>query len=302
MTRLLRLSLLALSALGRVSPTEISLFDSQGRPVAYVAVDTWSERPSDCTIYLWDGRPVAYLEENSFGGFHVYGFTGKHLGWFTDGVIYDHRGHAAGAIAEALASPTRPEPPKPPRRPVPPKGPEALPPLRPLLSLSWSEISLPFLLIGGVEETPASGIDPNSGLYHLGPPSPNPGGALSGAIAILNSIRAQQLADEADEQRALERKALELQVRQLQALDENKAQRQRTTEDANPAEPCESHWIKDVLRKGAVVELDDGSFWDVVEPDTMKWPLETNILVCGDRFVNSRGSEEVHVKKFPSAD
>jgi len=31
---------------------EVSLYDSKGRPVAYVA--------DDLTIYLWSGKPVAY--------------------------------------------------------------------------------------------------------------------------------------------------------------------------------------------------------------------------------------------------
>ncbi len=34
------------------------------------------------TIYLWGGKPVAYLSAESDDGFHVYGFNGKHLGWF----------------------------------------------------------------------------------------------------------------------------------------------------------------------------------------------------------------------------
>ena len=62
---------------------DISLYDNDGEAVAYIAVD------DDLTIYLWGGKPVAYLD-----GENVYGFSGQHLGWFSDGVILDHAGNA----------------------------------------------------------------------------------------------------------------------------------------------------------------------------------------------------------------
>jgi hypothetical protein len=65
---------------------ETTLFDVQGDPVAYLSDDY------DRTIYLWDGRPVAYLYE----GQHVYGFNGRHLGWFIDQVLYDENGDRVG--------------------------------------------------------------------------------------------------------------------------------------------------------------------------------------------------------------
>ena len=52
--------------------SEISLFNSNGEAVAYIAVD------DDLTIYLWSGDPVAYIDDED-----VYGFNGKHLGWFS---------------------------------------------------------------------------------------------------------------------------------------------------------------------------------------------------------------------------
>ena len=61
---------------------ETSLFDAQGDPVAYLSDDY------DRTIYLWDGHPVAYLYEEQ----HVYGFNGRHLGWFIQQVLYDENG------------------------------------------------------------------------------------------------------------------------------------------------------------------------------------------------------------------
>ena len=62
---------------------EISLFDNKGDAVAYISVS------EDLTIYLWGGKPVAYLD-----GENVYGFNGKHLGWFSKGMIMDHDGNA----------------------------------------------------------------------------------------------------------------------------------------------------------------------------------------------------------------
>ena len=75
---------------------EISLYDSEGNAVAYIATD------DDLTIYLWGGKPVAYLD-----GENVYGFNGKHLGWFLKGVIIDHRGDAACVVKKRHPSYTK---------------------------------------------------------------------------------------------------------------------------------------------------------------------------------------------------
>lgn len=75
------------------SEEEISLFNGQGQAVAYIDVD------DDLTIYLWGGKPVAYLVSSRRNdGFDVYGFNGKHLGWFVDGVVWNHDGDAACAM------------------------------------------------------------------------------------------------------------------------------------------------------------------------------------------------------------
>jgi hypothetical protein len=82
---------------------EITLFDKDGDAVAYIADD------EDATIYLWDGTPVAYLESNG-NAFHIYGFNGKHLGWFEDGVVRDRGGYAVGFIKGAINKTTKYEP------------------------------------------------------------------------------------------------------------------------------------------------------------------------------------------------
>lgn len=99
MHRLWLLSLLlALGVTTVHAKEEVSLFDGTGRAHAYIAVD------DELTIYLWSGRPVAYLEKDREGGYHVYGFNGKHLGWFVRGVIRDHEGSASCATKEAIRS------------------------------------------------------------------------------------------------------------------------------------------------------------------------------------------------------
>ena len=85
-----------------INDDEISLYDSAGTATAYVA--------EKLTIFLWSGKPVAYLDKDSSGGFHVYGFNGKHLGWFVGGVLRDHQGKAIGAVAEVLTTPPRFDP------------------------------------------------------------------------------------------------------------------------------------------------------------------------------------------------
>ena len=81
---------------------ETSLFDFKGRAVAYIAEDQ--------TIYLWEGKPVAYLDGQAKDGLDIYGFNGKHLGWFKDGILYDNDGYAVGGIKETFRSPTQLEP------------------------------------------------------------------------------------------------------------------------------------------------------------------------------------------------
>ncbi|WP_022666594.1 4-fold beta flower protein [Desulfospira joergensenii] len=64
---------------------EITLFDQEGRPVAYI---DFSE---NSVIYLWSGHAVAYLSDH-----HVYGFNGRHLGWFEGGAVINHQGEKIG--------------------------------------------------------------------------------------------------------------------------------------------------------------------------------------------------------------
>ena len=65
---------------------EESLFDILGHPVAYISYD------EEGTIYMWDGTPVAYLESDKT----LYGFNGKHLGWYENGQVRNLRGEITG--------------------------------------------------------------------------------------------------------------------------------------------------------------------------------------------------------------
>lgn len=132
--------ILALASSVALASDETTLFDGRGRAVAYVA--------DDLTIYLWSGKPVAYLDRDSGGGLHVYGFNGKHLGWFSRGIVRDHGGNGACAVREVLSS-TEIEPIKSIKEIKPIKSIKEIVPIRPILSNSWSETPCRFFLQGG---------------------------------------------------------------------------------------------------------------------------------------------------------
>ena len=68
---------------------QTTLFDKNGEAVAYMTTDF------DETIYLWEGPPVAYRYENQ----HIYGFNGRHIGWFIDEILYNNDGERVGFTA-----------------------------------------------------------------------------------------------------------------------------------------------------------------------------------------------------------
>lgn len=121
---------------------DVSLFDGAGKASAYIAVK------DELTIYLWSGKPVAYLERDSAGGFEVYGFNGKHLGWFVDGVVRDHDGNAACATKDRMRS-TEFEPFKAFRQFKPFKSFKEFAPFRPVFTNTWSATACTFLFAGG---------------------------------------------------------------------------------------------------------------------------------------------------------
>ena len=122
----------------------VTLFNGAGKAEAYITID------DELTIYLWSGKPVAYLENDSDGGYHVYGFNGKHLGWFVKGIVRDHEGNAACAVKEVLGS-TQQEPYKSYKQYKPYKSYTQYAPYRPYFSNSFGDTPCRFLLGEGAK-------------------------------------------------------------------------------------------------------------------------------------------------------
>lgn len=124
---------------------DISLFDSTGKPVAYI------DTGDDMTIYLWGGRPVAYLDGDGSGQYDVYGFNGQHLGWFSNGAIWDHTGYAACAERQLLMTVPQIEPVKGVQQVTPVKAVEQVAPVEPVLMDTFGDSSCESLLAPGAE-------------------------------------------------------------------------------------------------------------------------------------------------------
>ena len=117
---------------------EFSFFDSTGRAAAYI------EPSDDMTFYLWTGEPVAYLHVKS-----IFGFNGKHLGWYQNRLIYDHDGGVVAAPARVFRESVDAPPPRSLKQLKPLKGLKELKPLKPLFGRSWSKIpAIAFFLQG----------------------------------------------------------------------------------------------------------------------------------------------------------
>lgn len=126
-----------------ISAQQISFYDDNGRATAYIDID------DSATIYLWAGKPVAYVQGSTGSAFHVWGFNGKHLGWFERGAIWDADGEAVCITKEAYPGIVQLSPLKGLKQLKPLKGLRELAPLKPLLTnrLSDTPCSL-FLSLG----------------------------------------------------------------------------------------------------------------------------------------------------------
>ena len=98
-------------------------------------------------IYSLEGEPLAY-----FWGESVYGFNGKHLGWFNDGVMRNHRGRIVGFWKGALDLRVRIDPweVEAPLR-FPEKSNREMEPTMPVLTDWWATTSLADFLAEGAE-------------------------------------------------------------------------------------------------------------------------------------------------------
>lgn len=115
-----------------------TLFDSRGVPIAYIDYD------DDLIIYAFSGTPLAYLNENN-----VYGFNGKHLGWFENGFLWDHSGLRAGFTQEVSPVFTQFEPFKRFKKFKPFKSFRQATPFKPFKNTGYIEMSLKFWLERG---------------------------------------------------------------------------------------------------------------------------------------------------------
>lgn len=121
---------------------EVTLFNASGAPEAYIALN------DEMNIYLWSGAPIAYLSKDDDGGYHVYGFNGDHLGWFVNGVVWDHQGNAACAVKEVLRT-TQYEPYKSYKEYAPYKSYREYAPYRPSFTRDFGSTTCRFLLAEG---------------------------------------------------------------------------------------------------------------------------------------------------------
>lgn len=125
---------------------EITLFNSKGAPIAYIDASD-----SDLPIYMWNGLPVAYLTNADNGSFNIYGFNGKHLGWFDKGIVWDHDGYAVGFQSGAVNVYTEYEPYKAYKQYKPYKSYKEYAPYKPYLQQSFSNTSLSLFLMSGAQ-------------------------------------------------------------------------------------------------------------------------------------------------------
>ena len=119
---------------------EETLFDILGIPVAYISYDYSN------AIYLWDGRPVAYLEPDKT----IYGFNGRHLGWFINGQVRNLLGEIVGFNKMAADVYTQYEPYKSYKQYQPYRNYKEYAHYRPYFGYTKSKESLAQFLLGGV--------------------------------------------------------------------------------------------------------------------------------------------------------
>lgn len=124
---------------------QVAIYDKDKEAIAYIDYE------DEATIYTFEeGEPVAYIVSEEL----VYGFNGKLLGWYSDGVIYDRTYYAVGAkqgiAREGINTVvTRPEKVKHVKRVKPVKHVRENSLTHPLLKNNWSETTLPEFFANG---------------------------------------------------------------------------------------------------------------------------------------------------------
>lgn len=118
---------------------EETIFDAQGNAIAYIDYN------DENTIYTWDGTPSAYLDEEN----QIYGFNGKHLGWFEDGIVWNLYGERTGYNKQTIPVFAKFEPFKAFKKFKPFKSFKEFAKNKPFKKTTKSNISLQQFLIGG---------------------------------------------------------------------------------------------------------------------------------------------------------
>jgi hypothetical protein len=134
MKKVLLLGVLFLTSIS-IGAQQVSLYGSDGEATAYIDYN------KEATIFLWDGTPVAFITSDRID-ICVFGFNGRFLGWYDNGILYDKNGYAVGARKDATNMVTKLE-----RI----KGIQKITPIRPILPMTpikpmwknyWSNTSL----------------------------------------------------------------------------------------------------------------------------------------------------------------
>ena len=94
----------------------------------------------DAHIHLWNGRPAGFNRDEK-----VYSYSGKLIGWFRKGWLYDRRNRPALFMRDSEGGPAKParkaKPAKGARGARPAKGARQATPAKPARSVTWSAFS-----------------------------------------------------------------------------------------------------------------------------------------------------------------
>ena len=65
---------------------------------------------------------------------------------------------------------------------------------------------------------------------------------------------------------------------------------------------CETgHWIESVAADGQIIKLEDGSIWEIDAVDAIDsalWLPTTDVVVCGDKLINTEDNETVSARRI----
>lgn len=91
---LLLLVMASFCSLVQAQDEERTIFDQNGDAQAYLG--------KDGAIYLFTGESVAYLTRSRQTRFkNIFGMNGEHLGWYADGIFFNHNQKVVGFFDQA---------------------------------------------------------------------------------------------------------------------------------------------------------------------------------------------------------